>query len=227
MKIVCFGDSVTRGVTFVGGRLRILKSNYPSLLHKALSRFGQAEVINKGIFNDNSDLLVQRLDEDVIHLNPDYVLVEVGGNDCNFKWSEVAKSPYEQHDPIVPFSRYLDNLRDLVLSIRDANAIPILLNLLPLDPVRYYRQLSNIHGPEIAHWIARCGGIEHWHAMYNRGVSSIANALSVGLMDVRTAFKRAADLSILISDDGIHPTEQGYQVMTSAIFDEFQRFVEL
>ena len=33
------------------------------------------------------------LRKDVISENPDIVLIEVGGNDCNFNWDEVAKHP--------------------------------------------------------------------------------------------------------------------------------------
>lgn len=216
MKIVCFGDSVTRGISFMNGRLRIVKANYPSLLQGALKSLG-IDVLNKGVFNDNSDLLVHRLEDDVLSEQPDYVLIEIGGNDCNFRWDEVALRPDDEHEPIVPLERYLQNLRTLVERVQKNNSVPVLMNLLPLDPVRYYQQVAATYGKAVAHWIAHCGGIEHWHGMYNRSLCQLIGRLDVLTIDLRTAFKKAADLAVLLSDDGIHPTEAGYKVMSEAI----------
>lgn len=217
IRMICFGDSITRGVTYIRGRMRIVKENYPALLQHD---FGDdhAEVINKGVFNDNSDLLVQRLDEDVIREKPDIALLEIGGNDCNFHWDEVAAGKDAgDHVPIVPLDRYLNNVREMVVRMQEVGIVPIVMNLLPLDPVRYYGHIFSLHGSGPAHWICRCGGIEHWHGMYNRALGQLLQTLTVRTIDIRTEFKRAADLATLISDDGIHPTAAGYRVMASTI----------
>ncbi|MFJ7310886.1 SGNH/GDSL hydrolase family protein [Peribacillus frigoritolerans] len=77
MKIVCFGDSLTRGISYVRGCLRIIKENYPNSLAKLTESLPFVEVLNKGVFNDNSDLLVSRIEKDVMSENPDIVLIEV------------------------------------------------------------------------------------------------------------------------------------------------------
>ncbi|MCI1856911.1 MAG: SGNH/GDSL hydrolase family protein [Sporolactobacillus sp.] len=215
MKIVCFGDSVTRGITFTKNRFRILKQNYPAVLQKLLGNRDQ--VINKGVFNDNSDLLVKRLDKDVLQLHPDLVLIHIGGNDCNFHWDQVAKLPEEEHVPIVPLDRYLENIKEMTERITAAGAVPVVLSLLPLDPVRYYRSLTKRYGLALGHWIAWCGGIEHWHGMYNRAVKGLAERIGVKLLDVRSAFKQKGDFSELINDDGLHPTEKGYRALAEII----------
>ena len=109
MQIVCFGDSVTRGMSYIEGRLRIIKQNYPTLLQQSLSSHRNFDVVNKGTFNDTSDGLCARLETDVLSLNPDYVLIEIGGNDCNFHWDEVALYPDRTHEPNVPLKRYSTN----------------------------------------------------------------------------------------------------------------------
>lgn len=217
MTIVCFGDSVTRGISYVHGRLRILKDNYPSLLSKVLEPMGSYTVLNKGVFNDNSTLLVERLDRDVLDVSPDYVLIEIGGNDCNFRWDEVAVHPDDPHEPTVPLQNFLNNIRTIVERVQHAGAVPVLMSILPLDPVRYYERLFETYGKSIAHWIALCGGIEHWHGRYNRALKKLSSSMTVATIDLRTTFKRSADLQVLISDDGIHPTSEGYQVMAEAI----------
>ena len=95
MKIICFGDSLTRGVSSIKGRMRILKKSYPTILqelfenNKEIDTKNNIEVLNKGVFNDNSDLLLARLEKDVIMEKPVFVIIGIGGNDCNFQWEEV------------------------------------------------------------------------------------------------------------------------------------------
>lgn len=220
MKIVCFGDSITRGVSYVKGRLRIIKENYPSFLQDLFSNEKDPNVVilNKGVFNDNSDLLLSRLEKDVIKERPDYAIIEIGGNDCNFKWSEVAKSPLKEHQPIVPLDRYLDNVKKIIWRLQQESIVPIVLTLPPLEPVRYYHTLSTQFGHTIGHSISAVGGIEHWHGLYNRSLKKLSNELKVDMIDVRTAIKNAGDLFELISDDGIHPSPSGYKAMSLEIF---------
>lgn len=227
MKLVCLGDSVTRGVSFVQGRLRILKNNYPAMLENSLNNAGEVEVVNKGVFNDNSDGLVSRLQKDVLNVMPDVVLVEIGGNDCNFRWNEVALKPDSAHDAIVPLERYIANLTNLVNTCRQEGILPVLLTILPLDPVRYYQSISQQYGSSIAHWINLCGGIEHWHGMYNRALRQLIQSLNVLSIDVRTGFKQAGDLLGLLSDDGIHPTETGYEVLSRLVAQDLPGLVSL
>jgi lysophospholipase L1-like esterase len=227
MRIVCFGDSVTRGISYVQGRLRIVKDNYPALLQNAISIFNPVQVLNKGVFNDNSSLLVDRLEKDVLAEQPSYVLIQIGGNDCNFHWDEVALCPNQTHEPFVPIQTYQENIENMIVRIRNTGAIPVIMSLIPLDPVRYYRKLAEIHGPSIAHWIAVCGGIEYWHAKYNAALEPIIRKLNVLTIDVRRSFLQSADMTKIISDDGIHPTTEGYFLLAAAIRDWFRPLLSM
>lgn len=225
MKIICFGDSLTRGVSFVKGRVRIIKDNYPAFLEKLFSVNDPADtiVLNKGVFNDNSDLLMKRLEKDVLSEEPNYVLLNVGGNDCNFKWQEVAENPESDHDPIVPINRYIENIGQMVTKMKQSNITPILLTLPPLDPVRYYKFIADRYGTTISHWISSCGGIEHWHSLYNLQLNKLIEQLNLPSIDVRTALKKAGNITDFISDDGIHLNSEGYKKMSDVIFEEMHR----
>jgi isoamyl acetate esterase len=220
MKIICFGDSLTRGISYVKGRLRILQDNYPNVLSKMTNPFPQVEILNKGVFNDNSDLLLQRIEKDVLPEQPDFVLINVGGNDCNFRWDEVAENPEKDHLPIVPLDRYLENVSSMVNGFREKHITPFLLTLPPLDPARYYRFIADKYGSSIGHWVSYVGGIEHWHGMYNRKLKQLAEDHHVKLIDVRSYIKASGDLKDLISDDGIHLTSEGYLQMSKVIFSD-------
>lgn len=222
MKIICFGDSLTRGVSFVKGRLRILKNHYPASLQELFQHNKENDIVvmNKGVFNDNSDLLLTRLEKDVIEEHPSYVIIGIGGNDCNFHWDQVAENPENEHTAIVPIDRYIQNVKSIITKVKDNGITPILLTLPPLDPVRYYENISKNFGPQISQWICKVGGIEHWHGMYNRHLKKLIDELDVMKIDVRSSIKQAGDLFELISDDGIHLTEKGYKELAMKIYDD-------
>lgn len=224
MEIICYGDSVTRGISFVRGRLRILKENYPAILQKIIGN--QGDIVNKGIFNDDSDLLLKRLDKDVLELNPDVVLIHIGGNDCNFHWDQVAENPDNEHQPIVTINQYKSNIKEMIERIKESGAVPILLTLLPIDPKRYYDYLTTIYDKSIAHLIASHGGIGHWHGLYNRSLNQVIKSTDVLSIDIRTAFKETGDLAMLLNDDGIHPSAKGYSVMAESVMRGLQSLKE-
>jgi hypothetical protein len=56
MYISCFGDSITRGASYVKGRLRIIKESYPAFLHQLFLVEPVTIIQNKGTFNDKSNL---------------------------------------------------------------------------------------------------------------------------------------------------------------------------
>jgi isoamyl acetate esterase len=228
MKIICFGDSITRGVSFVKGRLRIIKDNYPTFLEKLFSVNISEDIIvlNKGVFNDNSHLLLKRLEKDVLSEKPNYVLLNVGGNDCNFNWQEVAESPNSNHEPIVSVQQYMENIKQMVTKMKQSNITPILITLPPLDPVRYYKFIADKYGTTISHWISCCGGIEHWHSLYNLQLNKLIEQFNLPNIDVRTALKKEGNATDFISDDGIHLNADGYRKMSEVIFEEMLRFIE-
>jgi lysophospholipase L1-like esterase len=228
MKIVCLGDSITRGVSYVKGRLRIIKGTYPSILQDLFSNEKDTNVIivNKGVFNDNTDSLLSRLEKDVIEGRPDYAIIGIGGNDCNFKWNEVNEIPMKEHQAIVPLDRYLDNVKKVIKKLQQESIVPIVLSLPPLEPVRFYNTISKQYGNSIDQWVSTIGGIEHWHGLYNRGLKKMINELKVYKIDIRTALKNEGDLLELISEDGIHLTPKGYKVVGFEIYQYLKKIIK-
>ncbi|MDQ0190361.1 SGNH/GDSL hydrolase family protein [Alicyclobacillus cycloheptanicus] len=223
MRVVCAGDSLTRGVSYIRGRLRIVRETYPSLLQSLLEAYEGIDVVNSGAFNDNSDSLLQRLDKDVLSQQPDVVLIEIGANDADFRWQEVSEAPDEEHVPNVPIERYLKNMGHIVQAVQRIGARPIVLTLLPLDPVRYYQRLSTRFGKQISHWIARCGGIEYWHNRYDKALRKCLEELRVDQIDVRAEDEAVEFWRTMLSDDGIHLTAAGYQHLSRTVFSALKK----
>ena len=70
-RVVCFGDSLTRGVGAGKG------NDYPS----RLAEMTGVEIINSGVSGDTTAAGLARLEADVLDYEPDVVLITLGGND--------------------------------------------------------------------------------------------------------------------------------------------------
>ena len=98
-NIIAFGDSVMKGVLLDEntGRYVTHKGRFDAIeerFHIAIennARFGFTvergfEQIKKTIREEN---------------HPDIVLLEYGGNDCNFDWKDVSEHPDKEHFPVI------------------------------------------------------------------------------------------------------------------------------
>lgn len=216
MQMVCLGDSITKGRVWLAGyRPKVTRQNYPNLLARLLPG---AQVVNAGQTNDTSSGMLARFCADVEPLRPDVVVLECGGNDCNFRWDEVAANPSAPHQPVVPEGEFAANLRALIARVRALGAVPILTTLPPLDSVRFYAFLGRVHGDAIAQFICRAGGLYHWQEQYSRRVELVGRAEGVPVAPVRAAFLGAPDYREYMSEDGIHPNEDGYRLVARAIW---------
>ncbi len=71
LTIVAFGDSLTEGAGASRG------NDYPSQLSRRLG----VEIINRGVGGNTTAQALERLERDVLSLNPGIVIVILGGND--------------------------------------------------------------------------------------------------------------------------------------------------
>ena len=112
IKIVVAGDSISKGVIYdeTKNKYTILEDNYVELVRDKLngiihntSRFGST--IIKGI---------QKLKKSIFNEQPDIVLIEYGGNDCDFNWVEIAEDPEKNHQPKTDFATFENTLLKLL-----------------------------------------------------------------------------------------------------------------
>ncbi len=106
-KIICFGDSLTTCGS-VGGR-------YSDLL---ADRFPGFEVINAGVGGQKWPDAVERLERDVLALQPDIVLLEYGAND----WWAAVREP----------EVWAEDLESCIVRIQDAGAKVVVLGVFGL-----------------------------------------------------------------------------------------------
>lgn len=120
-RIVFAGDSVTDmgSVNPVGegSRTDNLGKGYvrmvDNLIHACYPEL-KLRITNSGISGNNTRMLLERFDRDVVSLNPDWVSICIGINDVWRQFDNPANP-----DRQVPETEYEENLEKMILSVKD------------------------------------------------------------------------------------------------------------
>lgn len=214
------GDSISKGVIYdeEKGRYVTLKDSYAALLQDKLNGM----IYNAGKFGNTIIRGISKLSVDVQKNNPDIVVVEFGGNDCDFNWEEVANNPLGEHLPNTDFEVFQSTMKDLVISLKEKNITPVLMSLPPIDADRYFNWVSQYNsskGSNILKWLGSVNKIYWWQERYNSAVINVAKETNTDWIDVRGAFLQTPDYTKLICKDGIHPNPAGHKIIADKILD--------
>ncbi|WP_150274327.1 SGNH/GDSL hydrolase family protein [Paenibacillus tepidiphilus] len=221
-KTLVSGDSISKGVIYDESRSKyvILEDNYVSLLQDKLkgglrntARFGNT--LMKGFGN---------LQRDVVKDKPDIVLIEYGGNDCDFHWEEIALNPDAEHNPKTAFPKFEAMLLDMIDYLKGQNIVPVLMNLPPLNADSYFKWVSGSNPKSevnILKWLGSVTKIYWWQEKYNSTIMKVAENTGTRLIDIRSAFLQEPDFTRLICVDGIHPNREGHRI----IYDKVLSFI--
>ncbi|GAB6991694.1 SGNH/GDSL hydrolase family protein [Paenibacillus pini] len=222
-KYIVSGDSISKGVIYdeVRSRYIILEENYVSLLQSKLkggirntARFGNT--LMKGMGN---------LRKDVLKDKPNIVLIEYGGNDCDFHWNEIADNPDAEHNPKTDFKMFENILSEAISFLRSQHITPILMSLPPLNADKYFKWVSQsnpIAEQNILKWLGSVTKIYWWQERYNSTILKVSEMTKTPYIDVRGAFLEHPDFTKFLCSDGIHPNKDGHRI----IYDKVLSFVE-
>jgi lysophospholipase L1-like esterase len=185
-KILCFGDSLTAGVTLLGlpaGSARAVltpvEGYVPKLAFLLQREFGEGiELINSGVPSEALERGIRRLQTETLIYQPDLVLLLQGVVDIN------VAAP--------PFIRARVTLREMVRIGKGRGATVILGTVPPLNPAGFRVRDPN-HVVE-----------------FNRLIRQVAEVEEVVLADHEAAFNGELSLQ---GPDGLHPNDDGYRVM--------------
>lgn len=220
-NIVAFGDSIVRGVVtdpYRKGRYTISDGNFVTLCGEHLDR----KTMNFGKFGSTVETGEHIVDRHLPQiLKGDTVLLEWGGNDCDFNWDDVASNPCALHDPLTPLSEYRRRYFSIIEKIRSVGARPFLLSLPPVDPDRFIshitKGMSLSRKMSILRWMGNTDCIRGWHDLYNLEIFKMGSSLGVPVLDITSVFLKCRDYRKLLCSDGIHPTEEGHALIADAI----------
>ncbi|MEE0439602.1 MAG: SGNH/GDSL hydrolase family protein [Ruminococcus sp.] len=218
VQIGVFGDSISKGVVFQeeANRYGTVKKELQAELHQwtddlQVDNFSiMGCTIRKGL-----SVLQRHLPKIKKYQN---VLLEFGGNDCDFDWKDVSEHPNISHQPNTPPEEFEALYTEMIGEIRKQGGSPILLSLPPLDPQRYFNWISrNLNAANILHWLGGVDTIYRWQEMYSMKVALLASKLSVPFIDFRSAFLERHHYGNLLCADGIHPNLEGHKLIYRTI----------
>jgi lysophospholipase L1-like esterase len=221
VKNICvFGDSITKGVVLhpITCHYEIIKTNIGQFLGLNKTRIQNYSMFGCTVSKALS--LVQKRSNEL--QNYQHVFLELGGNDCNFVWGEIAEDPGKEHLPKTPLVKFKELYRQVVSEIRSHGSNPIILTLPPLEPNRFFTWVSKgINGDNILNWLGDVDMIYRWQEMYNIEVMKLAATMDVPMIDIRSAFLTKNHYQDLICADGIHPTNEGYNLIYQTISEQY------
>ena len=205
-RLVIFGDSIAKGVTYQDGRYHLCSEhNFDALAQKgiAVSNFAKMGACSDTVLA----IAKKRLDA----CEGAQVILSFGGNDCDFDWQAVSDHPEEAHLPKIAAETFAENYRALVKLLRQAGSSVWMTSLVPLEAHRFLNHVSQGRSKEnILSWLGDAAHLYRWQEYYNALTVQMARAFGCRLVDLRTAFLQSRNFLDLLCPDGIHPTDSGY-----------------
>jgi len=222
--ITAFGDSVLKGVIYEDEHYRVSDGSFQKICEEYFgitienkARFGSTITRGESVFSKNLSLIKES--------DGDYVVLEFGGNDCDFNWKEVSEDPDREHLPMSTISNFVETYTNIINDIKDLGKIPVLLSLPPIDSERYFRQISRgLSGENILKWMRNDKQyITNWHERYNIEIFKLAIATQVPVIDITSVFLEQKQYSRFLCEDGIHPNEEGHKLIAKAIEEHVRK----
>lgn len=212
-KIAIWGDSVAKGIIQSSGDKQYVIN--PENSFKIAGEKLGIKVINHSYFGctvrKGKKVLINDIKKNI---DCDAAILEFGGNDCDFNWTEVSEHPEKYHEPNTPLNIFSETIQFMIRILRENNIIPILMTLVPLVPDRYFSFISkNRNSSNILKWLGDINFIYRWHELYSSEIFNIARNKGCMLLDVRKQFLMDRNYQRFICEDGIHPNREGQQFM--------------
>ena len=217
-RIAIFGDSIGKGVVFDEncGKYVCSPDSFARLLEKDtaldnFSRFGNTVTRGEKLVSQKKDVLKEY----------DLLLLEYGGNDCDFDWGAVSEDPKRDHQCKTPLAVFTDTYRRMIETIREFGGRPALLTLPPIHSLRYFDWIKKGKDERnILSFLGEKERIARWQEMYNDALYRIAAFCRVPVLDIRTPFLSKRDFKDYLCLDGIHPNQKGQMLIYQSLLAE-------
>jgi lysophospholipase L1-like esterase len=214
-----FGDSILKGIQLDSNNQRYCVENHIDF--EQISNKHRVIVNNYSLFGctieKGSLMLQKRFDNGKTY---DIVVIEYGGNDCDFNWKEISDNPDREHIPKTPLSTFLKTYYQIIDTLKKKCVIPILTNLPPLEPQKFFDWFcKGLNKNNVLKWLGSINTIYRVQETYSRMVEKIAFETKTHLVDLRSAFLEHRRIDTLLCEDGTHPNTAGQKIITEAFLN--------
>lgn len=222
--ISVFGDSVLKGVIYENNTYKVSKNRFSNICEEVLgvsienkAKFGSTVGIGKNIISKNIDLIKETKSK--------YVVMEFGGNDCDYNWTEISENPNKEYNSKSTIIEFIEIYSYLIDELKKIGKEPVLLSLPPIDSVKYFNYISRkLNADNILKWMeGNKQFLTNWHERYNIEVFKLAINNNIPIVDITSKFLEVKDYSKWLCDDGIHPNEEGHKIIAEAIKEHIEK----
>ena len=83
------------------------------------------------------------------------VVLEYGGNDCDYDWAAISAHPQGIHQPHTPLPEFVRCCREMIRMLRARGILPIVMSLPPIDAQRYFDWFcrQGLDKPAVLRWL--------------------------------------------------------------------------
>lgn len=217
-SIAVFGDSIMKGVIYDENKEKYIYSD---------SAFVKRFTEQTGFLVDNYAKFGctlqkgQRIIEKFLsnQTGGKYVVLEFGGNDCDYFWPAVSENPGKKHLPNTPLDTFETIYSQIIDKLVEKGYRPVIFTLPPLDPQRYFAWISKgLNKNNILKWLGEVDFIFKWQEAYSSAVKKLAISKVVPVIDIRKAFVNSGNYGRLLCHDGIHPNEAGHSLILDTVY---------
>ena len=218
INIDILGDSILKGVQvnpvnkkyFISDLgLEILNKKY-SVQIKNYSSFGCT--VTKG-----NNLLKKLMEKNI---KCDAIIMDYGGNDCDYNWKEISENPEGNHIPNTPMQLFTETYLSIIDTLKEKGILPILTTLPPLEPERFFEWFcKDLNKKNVLKWLGEINNIYRHQESYSKAIEQIATEKQVPVVDLRGAFLKNKNVKTLLCEDGTHPNSAGQRIITASFCD--------
>lgn len=219
-KIGIWGDSILKGIILdeSSGKYRTLKDCAVNLIKR---NYSNVDIKNNSRFGCTAPKAEKNLEQSLENgYRADIVLIEFGGNDCDFNWSEVSNEPNIEHTPNTPLTEFVKSMSNMANNLIRHRIKPVLMNLPPISAERYFERISsleNVNASNVLFWLKEKSVIYRQQENYSNAIDRLSRQYNIPLIDVRTPFLQIHDYNSCLCADGIHLNEKGQRIMSQTI----------
>ena len=98
-------------------------------------------------------------------------MLELGGNDCDYRWEEIARDPEGSFHCNTPPEEFFRDYAEAVDVLRRSGRTPVILNLPPIHSARYLSFLcrNGLSRDNILRWLGDVEAISRWQEHHPGG----------------------------------------------------------
>ncbi len=214
MPTVLFGDSIGKGITNHHQKLTLTAISPIDFLYQTY----RIPIINMTSIGQtlkrlHEKKIIQRYLDTMDGTQNHYVAFAIGGNDADYDWASVAETPDFPHPSKTPLDLFESLLTQYVKAFKSKGAEVVLMTTVPLISVRYFNQvIAKVANPTqiLRFFNGDVEMISRHQESYSHVIAKIAYQQDCILIDFRTPLLQHPKFNDLISIDGVHPIQAGY-----------------